>query len=185
MNSEQYNHGQLMKCGIDTFISKSVEIRRPQLVSVGNHVAIDTGFYLTTQADIGDYIHIAPYVSCIGGEKGKLIMEHFTTIASGTRLICSSDGHKGEGLVGPTIPEAYKDQITYGTITMKMFSSIGTNAVIMPGVTLGEGSVVGACSFITKDTEPWTIYVGNPARPLKLRRKETMIRYAKELGYER
>jgi galactoside O-acetyltransferase len=53
----------------------------------------------------------------------------------------------------------------------------------MPGVTIAEGSVIGACSLVTKDTEPWTIYMGVPARAVKIRKKEKMLQYAKELGY--
>jgi galactoside O-acetyltransferase len=54
----------------------------------------------------------------------------------------------------------------------------------MPGVTLAEGSVAGSNSVITKDTEPWTIYVGSPAKPIKIRKKETILKNAKKLGYE-
>lgn len=183
INSNQYDYSKLKSIGEDTFISNNVEIRRPHLVSVGSHVAIDTGFYLTTQAIIKDYIHIAPYITCIGGENGKLIMEDFTTIAAGCRLICSGDHHLGEGLIGPTIPEKYRDNVTYGNITLNRFASIGTNCVVMPGITLAEGSVIGACSLVTKDTEPWTIYIGVPARAIKIRPKDKMIEFAKKLGY--
>lgn len=44
---------------------------------------------------------------------------------------------------------------------------IGGNATICPGVKLGEGCVIGAGAVVTKNTEPWTVYVGNPARVLK------------------
>jgi dTDP-4-amino-4,6-dideoxy-D-glucose acyltransferase len=183
LNSPAYDYTKLKSIGTNVFISASVEIRRPHLVSVGNHVAIDTGFYLTTGASIGDYIHIAPYVSVIGGATTILTLEHFTTIAAGTRIICASDGHMGEGLIGPTIPDAYRDSVFFGNVTFKKFASVGTNVVIMPGVTLAEGSIVGACSLLTKDTEPWTVYVGTPAKPVKMRPKEKMIEYASELGY--
>ena len=53
----------------------------------------------------------------------------------------------------------------------------------MPDVTIGEGSVIGACSLVTKDTEPWTVYVGVPARPVKVRPCVKMLEYAKRLGY--
>lgn len=181
--SNQYDHSLLKSCGDNVFISKNVEIRRPFLVVVGNHVAVDTGVYITTGADIGDYIHIAPYVTIIGGKTVKLIMEHFTTIAAGSRIICASDEHLGAGFVGPTIPDQFRDNVVYGNITLKMFASVGTNAIILPGITLGEGSVLGANSMLTKDTEPWSIYVGNPAKKKKERPKEKMIQYAKELGY--
>lgn len=183
LQSSQFDYTKLRSVGTDTFISANVEIRRPHLVSVGSHVAIDSGFYLTTQAEIGDYIHLAPYITCIGGEKGKLLLEDFTTIAAGCRLICSSDHHLGAGLIGPTIPDKYRDDVIYGNIVLKRFASIGTNSIVMPGVTMAEGSVLGACSFLTKDTEPWTIYIGTPAKAIKIRPKENMIAYAKELGY--
>ena len=54
----------------------------------------------------------------------------------------------------------------------------------MPGVTLAEGSVIGSNSLLTTDTEPWTVYAGSPARPIKQRTKGKIYEYAKELGYE-
>lgn len=183
INSPQFDYSLLKSIGTNSFISKNVEIRRPHLVSVGNNVAIDTGFYLTTGANIGDYIHIAPYITIIGGATVSINLEHFTTIAAGSRIICASDGHLGAGLIGPTIPDEYRDDVTFGDVTFKMFSSIGTNVVVLQGITLAEGSIVGACSLLTKNTEPWTIYAGIPAKPIKMRSKEKMIEYAKKLGY--
>lgn len=178
-----YDLWRLKQCGDGTFISPRVEIRRPHLVSVGSHTAIDTGFYCTVGADIGDYVHIAPYVSAIGGASGFWKMGDFATLAAGSRVICGSDDHLGEGLVGPTIPDEFKDHLTIAPVTFERFANLGTNVVIMPGVTLGEGSVVGANSLVTKSTEPWTIYVGSPAKPVKARRKDKILEYAKRLGY--
>ena len=41
---------------------------------------------------------------------------------------------------------------------------IGMRAIVLKGVTIGEGAVVGAGSVVTKDVPPWTIVAGNPAR---------------------
>ncbi|CAI0925785.1 Chloramphenicol acetyltransferase [Serratia quinivorans] len=46
---------------------------------------------------------------------------------------------------------------------------IGMRAMLMPGVSIGEGAIVAAGSIVTKDVEPYTIVGGNPARPIKLR----------------
>jgi len=181
--SEQYDYGLLKSCGEDVFISRNVEIRRPHLVTVGSYVAIDTGFYCTTKADIGDYIHIAPYVTVIGGAEGYLRMDHFSSIAAGSRIICASDEHLGYGLPGPTIPPEFHDKVKVAPVIFEMFANIATNVVILPGVTLAEGTVIGAYSLVTKDTEPWTIYYGIPARPVKIRPKERMIEAAKIMGY--
>ena len=177
----EFDYSKLKSVGEDVVINSNVEIRRPHLVTIDSHVAIDWGFCLTTAAQIGNYIHIAPHVSIIGGETAKCVMANFTSIAAGARLIVKGDEHLGFGLVGPTVPKKFQDRLIGGVIEIKKFAAIGTNAVIMPGLTLEEGSVVGAGSVLTKNTEPWTIYVGIPARAIKLRPKENMIDYAHEL----
>ena len=181
--SPQFDVSQLKACGEDVFISATAEIRRPHLVSVGSHVAIDSGVYITTEAVIGDYTHLSPYITVIGGAKSKVIIEDFVTIAAGSRLIAGSDKFSGAGFTSVTVPEKYRDDVHFSTIHIKRFAGIGTNVVIMPGVTIAEGSVIGACALVTKDTEPWTIYMGVPAKPVKTRPKEKMLAYAKELGY--
>ena len=63
-------------------------------------------------------------------------------------------------------------------------SSSADGKVVLPGVTIAEGSVVGANSLVTKSTEPWTVYVGSAAKPIKKRSIELSYKFAKELGYE-
>jgi putative colanic acid biosynthesis acetyltransferase WcaF len=46
---------------------------------------------------------------------------------------------------------------------------VAARAFISPGVTVGEGAVVGACAVVTKDVEPWTVVAGNPAKFIKKR----------------
>jgi acetyltransferase-like isoleucine patch superfamily enzyme len=53
----------------------------------------------------------------------------------------------------------------------------------MPGVTIGEGAVVGANSLVTTSIEPWTINFGSPARVVRDRPKDKILEYAKKLGY--
>lgn len=52
-------------------------------------------------------------------------------------------------------------------ITVKKGASIGANATILPGVTIGEKAMVGAGSVVTKDVAPYTVVVGNPAQVIK------------------
>jgi acetyltransferase-like isoleucine patch superfamily enzyme len=178
----EYDYGKLAACGIDVFVSRSVEVRRPHLVSIGSHVAIDTGFYCTTAASLGDYIHVGPYVSVIGGAEAKLVLRNFNTIGAGSRVLCATDEFLGQGIVGIG-PAELRDNVRYGPVIFETFASIGTNVVIHPGVTLAEGSVVGSCSLVTKNTEPWTIYFGIPAKAIRKRPRERMIAAARALNY--
>ena len=180
MNSE-FDLSLQSSCGDDVIISSNVEIKRPGLVSIGNHVAIDAGFYMTTAARFGDYIHVSAHVTVIGGSNAKLNVMNFTSIAAGARIIVLGDEHLGYGLVGPTIPDPYKDKLIGGEVTLEDFAAVGTNAIILPGLRMAQGSVLGAGAVLTKDTLPWTIYVGNPARPIKSRDSSKMLKFADEI----
>ncbi|QDK78673.1 acyltransferase [Spirosoma sp. KCTC 42546] len=57
-----------------------------------------------------------------------------------------------------------------GKITIDDYAWIGTGAMILPGVHIGRGAVVGARSVVSKSIEPYSIVVGNPARPTKKNR---------------
>jgi putative colanic acid biosynthesis acetyltransferase WcaF len=46
---------------------------------------------------------------------------------------------------------------------------ICARSFLLPGVVIGEGSVIGACSVVTRDQPPWMVCAGNPCRPLKPR----------------
>jgi acetyltransferase-like isoleucine patch superfamily enzyme len=173
-----------MIIGKDVFISKNTEITRSELCTIGNHVAIDSGFYCTTKLTIGDYVHISPHVAVIGGKHTGLTIEDFCFVSVGTKLVCGSEKFHGDGLIVPFIPDEYKDTLILKPIVMKRFSGVCAGSVVLPGVTMAEGSVLGASSMLKHDTEPWTIYVGSPARAIKPRKSETMIQYAKELGYD-
>lgn len=172
-----------MNIGIDVRISEKAVIKHPEFLSIDNHVAIDDGVIVSTRLRVRDYVHIAPYVCFIGGSKSLVELCDFSFVAAGSKIVAGSEDYTGEGLIGPTIPEEYR-KIYYSTIKFEMFSGCGVNCSVMPGVIMAEGSVLGANSLLTKSTEPWTIYVGSPAKPVKIRRKDLIVEYAKKLGYE-
>ena len=51
------------------------------------------------------------------------------------------------------------------------YSWVCARAIVAPGVSLGEGSVLGLGSVATRDLEPWSVYAGTPAQRIKERRK--------------
>lgn len=56
-------------------------------------------------------------------------------------------------------------------ITIGPDAFVSARAFIMPGIVVGEGAIVGACSVVTKDVSPWMIVAGNPAREIGRRRE--------------
>ena len=60
---------------------------------------------------------------------------------------------------------------------------IGQNAVILPGVRIGDGAIIGANSVVGGDVEPYTIVVGNPAKVLRKRFDDELIRLLVEFKW--
>ena len=52
---------------------------------------------------------------------------------------------------------------------------LGKNAVILPGVHIGDGAIIGANSVVGRDVDPYTIVVGNPAQVLRKRFDDELI----------
>lgn len=65
-----------------------------------------------------------------------------------------------------TIKDAYRAK---GDTTLGDGCWIGMRAMIMPGVTIGEGAIIAAGSVVTKDVAPYSVVGGNPAKPIALR----------------
>mgnify|MGYP003624241030 CR=1 FL=1 len=171
----------LKTVGDDVRISDLAIITRPELVSIGSHIAIDMWTYISTELELGDYIHIAPSVSIIGGASALLKMGNFTNIGSGGRVVCATDDFS-QGLISPVVPIKYRTVISK-PVVFEDFATLGVNCTVLPGVTLAEGTIVGANSVVTRDTLPWMIYAGCPAKPIKNRDMTRALESAKELGY--
>ena len=171
--------------GKNVLISDKVSIYSPKNISIGNNVRIDDFCVLSAgdgYINIGNYIHIAVFTTIFGA--GGVEIEDFSTTSSRVAIYSITDDYSGETLTNPIIPEKYK-KLTYKEVKIKKHSIIGTGSVILPGVTLDEGTSIGANSLVLKSTEPWGIYVGSPVRRIKDRKKDLLeleIEFLKEQG---
>lgn len=173
-----------MKIGGDVIIDEWTRFKRPELVVIGNHVAIDWGFYCTTQLEIGNYVHISPFVSCIGGKDGKFVLKGFNNVMAGARIVCGSDRFDESGLFGAMIPKELKGKQIIGSVIMEEFSNVGTNAIVLPNSILRKGVLLTAGSLLIGDTEEWGVYKGNPAVLIKKIDGKKIIENAKFLEYK-
>jgi UDP-2-acetamido-3-amino-2,3-dideoxy-glucuronate N-acetyltransferase len=64
-------------------------------------------------------------------------------------------------------PRSRQEDWTCEGILVKKGATVGAGAVVLPGVTIGERAMVGAGAVVTKDVEPDTVVVGNPARVVR------------------
>ncbi len=151
------------------------------LMKTGRHISIDMCVYCSVELYLSDWNHIAPLTSIIGGEKSTLSLGNFAGISTGARIICGSEDFVNS-LLG-IVPQKFKKTI-HGHNIIKDFAWVGAGAIVLPDLVLAEGSVLGAGAVLTRDTEPWTVYAGNPARPIKMRNKKLILENAQKMRYE-
>jgi acetyltransferase-like isoleucine patch superfamily enzyme len=168
--------------GEDVIVDSDV-VSKQNLDIIGSHVALDKGVYCSTNVTIGDYVHIGPYVTIIGGKNGSFTAKGFNNIMAGARIICGSDRFDDSGLFGAMIPKELKGREIIKPIIMEEFSNIGTNAIVLPGSILRKGVLLTAGSLLMGDTEEWGVYKGNPAILVKKIDLTIIIENAKKLGY--
>ena len=152
-----------MKIGDDVILDVDITIKYKNNCIIVSHVAIDKGFYCTTHLSIGDYVHISPYVTVVGGKNSSFTSKGFNNIMAGARIICGSDRFDGSGLFGAMIPQEFKGKQIIEPVIMEEFSNVGTNSIVMPGSILRKGVLLAAGSLLIGDTEEWGVYKGNPA----------------------
>lgn len=75
--------------------------------------------------------------------------------------------YSGTHPLDPTVRNGTRGPETGQPITIGEDCWLGGNVIVLPGVTIGNGATVGAGSVVTKDVEPYTVVVGNPAREIK------------------
>ena len=116
----------------------------------------------------------------------RLKIGKFCSIACGAKFLFTSGNHSMQSLSTYTFPIFYEEWgldakdirsawDNTGDITIGNDVWIGYEAVILSGVTIGDGAIVGARAVVTKDVPPYTIVAGVPARPIRKRFDEETI----------
>ena len=119
--------------------------------------------------------HVTHHYEWIGD---KLIIGKFCQIAAGVEFVMNGANHQMNAattfpfytLEGWDMePPALSDLPLKGDTVIGNDVWIGQNAVILPGVRIGDGAIIGANSVVGSDIEPYTVAAGNPARVLRKR----------------
>jgi dTDP-4-amino-4,6-dideoxy-D-glucose acyltransferase len=157
-------------------VGRTVRIRKPARVRIHAGSIIDDFTYISCGLTVGCFTHIGANAAIIGGD-AQIDIGNFVNIAPGCRLIAASNDFTGGGLAGPAIPSDYAASSITDNITIADHVLLGTNVAVLPGTKLPEGLAAGACTLLTPDIklEPWTVYVGIPARPIKARASQKIL----------
>ena len=119
-----------------------VRILTPFICDFGNRVKMGSGVFINHSA--------------ILSASGGIEFEDGVQVAPGVRIA--------------TINHDFNERhtkYTYGKVLVKKNAWLGMNVTICPGVTIGEGAIVGACAVVTKDVPPRTVVAGAPAKIIK------------------
>ncbi len=163
--------------GENVKISTRAALYECDKMSIGSNSRIDDFCLLSGRITIGRNVHIAAYSNVAGGVEGVEFAD-FSGLAYGCHILSQSDDYSGGSMTNPTVPERFKHE-TKQRVYIGRHVIVGTCSIVFPGVALAEGTSVGAHAVVTKSTEPWSIYIGSPARRIRERRRD-LLRYEQE-----
>ncbi|HSX10042.1 MAG TPA: acyltransferase [Candidatus Saccharimonadales bacterium] len=145
---------------------------------IGRDTSIQYGCFFNgmRNIEIGDKVYINHHTELLARDVGISIGNY---IMIGQHTILIADNHN------------YQDpktlMIFQGSTNKKIIVEddvwIGTHVIILPGVTIGRGSIVAAGAVVTKDVEPYSIVGGVPAKLLKYRFDKETIKKARKINW--
>ena len=149
-------------------ISKNIRVAfaKKILSYCGSAVNIEHNAFFTPDVSLGDRSGIGIDCEVYGPVTiGKDVM-------MGPEVVIYTSGHKYDRLDIPMMDQGSteKKQVTIGDDVW-----IGRRAIIMPGVTVGTGSIIGAGAVVTKDVPPYSVVAGVPAKVVKHRKNNDNI----------
>lgn len=170
-SDEELRNFGFKSIGGNVRISRYARIYGASGITIGDNVRIDDFCILSGEIKLGSNIHISPYVALYGAM--GIEFEDYTGISAHSVIYSAMDDFTGNFLVGPIHPEGTTN-VTGGLVKVNRYVQIGVNSVVFPNLTIGEGSVIGACSLVRDSIGEWGIYCGVPVKKLKERNKNML-----------
>lgn len=172
LTQEQLSMMGFKSLGVNVKVSDKASIYNAEQIEIGDNSRIDDFCVVSGKVKIGRHVHLAPMCLVAGGEEGITFCD-FSGIAYHVQVFAQSDDYSGETLTNPTVPRKYKKEYRKAVFLGKHVI-IGAGSIIFPGVHIAEGCSVGAMTLVNKSTDPWGIYIGNPAKRIRERKKDLL-----------
>ncbi len=156
---------EFRQLGDNVIFEKGVLVFHPENISIGDnvyfgHYTILKGYH-QNEMKIGSGTWIGQ--QCFFHSAGGIGIGRNVGIGPGVQILTSY--HKDQGRDRPIL----HGEILFKPAIVEDDCDIGVGAIILPGVTLGQGVQVGAGAVITRDVAPYSVVAGNPARVLRMR----------------
>jgi acetyltransferase-like isoleucine patch superfamily enzyme len=152
------------RCGHGLVVASGVGFKHLETMEFGNRVFLGAGAYLQGRFDgrcvIGDNVWIGPQAYF---DARDLVLEDYVGWGPGAKVLGSA--HTG---IPADVPIVQTD-LEIAPVRVRAWADIGTNAVLLPGVTVGKGAIIGAGAVVTRDVRPFSIAAGVPAKVLRRR----------------
>ncbi|GAB4549209.1 MAG: acyltransferase [Anaerolineae bacterium] len=152
------------RCGHGLHVGSGVGFLHLETFEIGNSVFIGAHSYIQGRFDgtcvIGDHVWIGPQSYF---DARDMIIEEYVGWGPGAKVLGST--HTGLPIDVPIV----QTDLEIKPVKIEAWADIGTNAVVLPGVTIGKGSIVGAGAVVSRDVPPYAIVAGVPARFLRWR----------------
>lgn len=114
-------------------------------------------------AKVGKDVFIGDHCRFDLNHADMITLEDHVHITSGTRILCHKRDMSSYCLGDDSAKLPYK----IAPVVFKKGSMIGMESMVMPGVTVGEGAIIGAAALVSKDIPDWVMAVGAPAKVIK------------------
>jgi acetyltransferase-like isoleucine patch superfamily enzyme len=152
------------RCGDGLIIASQVGFKHLETFQIGSACFIGAGAYIQGRFDgrcvIGNNVWIGPGSYF---DARDMVIEDYVGWGPGAKVLGSA--HTGRPADVPIV----KTDLEIRPVRVRAWADIGTNAVLLPGVTVGKGAIVGAGAVVTADVPPFGIVAGVPARFLRWR----------------
>jgi acetyltransferase-like isoleucine patch superfamily enzyme len=145
-------------------VGTGIGFKHPETFQVGHAVFIGDQTYIQGRVNgtcvIGDHTWIGPQSYL---DARDLVLGEYVGWGPGAKVLGST--HTGQPVDVPII----QTDLEIRPVRVEAWADVGTNAVVLPGVTIGKGAIVGAGAVVTADVAPFAIVAGAPARFIRWR----------------
>jgi acetyltransferase-like isoleucine patch superfamily enzyme len=159
------------RCGDGLIVGSLAGFKHLETLEIGNTCFIGAGAYIQGRFDghcvIGNNVWIGPGAYF---DARDLVLGDYVGWGPGAKVLGSA--HPG---LPADVPIVQTD-LEIRPVRVQPWADIGTNAVLLPGVTVGKGAIVGAGAVVTHDVPPFAIVAGVPARFLRWREGHSATR---------